>query len=94
MKVNKNKGFDIDIVQGASEEDIKIAEEMATIKGGRMYCPNCKRETPIPVLRKDRKDEKGNTISGLRRWDKDEFVPRQMIFSRKTLLYSLRKRIC
>lgn len=76
LKVNKNNGFDIDIVQGASEEDIKIAEDMATIKGGRMYCPNCKRETPIPVLRRDRKDEKGNTISGLRRWDKDEFVPR------------------
>lgn len=68
-------GFDIDIIQGASKEEIKKAESMITIKSGRFYCPHCEKETPIPVLRRDRKDDKGNTIYGLRKWKKHEFTP-------------------
>lgn len=77
LKDNGVDGFDIGIVQGASKEEIKQAESMITIKSGNMYCPHCEKETPIPVLRRDRKDEDGNTISGLRKWNRNEFIPRK-----------------
>lgn len=70
-------GFDIEIVQGASKEEIKKAESMVTIRSGKFNCPHCQKETPIPVLRRDRKDEEGNTIYGLRKWNKNEFVPKE-----------------
>jgi putative DNA methylase len=74
---NGEDGFDIDIVQGASKEKFEVADRMKTINGNNLYCPHCKKETPIAVLRKDRKDDQGNTIYGLRRWNKNEFIPRQ-----------------
>lgn len=77
LRDNGVDGFEIDIVQGASKEEISSSKKMATIKSGNMFCPHCKKETPIPVLRKDRKDEKGNTIQGLRKWGKTEFLPRK-----------------
>ncbi len=70
-------GFDINIVQGASIEEINQSKNMLTIKNGSMLCPHCKKETPIPVLRRDRKDADGNTIYGLRKWEGHEFTPRQ-----------------
>ncbi|MBT2694629.1 anti-phage-associated DUF1156 domain-containing protein [Bacillus sp. ISL-55] len=76
LKDNGVGGFNIDIVQGATKEDIKQANDMNTINSGNLKCPNCKRETPITVLRRDRKDDKGNTVYGLRRWNKSEFIPR------------------
>lgn len=72
---NGSDGFDINIIQGASKEQITEAELFITIKGGNMYCPHCKKQTPIPVLRRDRKDKEGNTIYGLRKWGKNEFIP-------------------
>ncbi|WP_336990023.1 anti-phage-associated DUF1156 domain-containing protein [Bacillus infantis] len=75
LKDNGVDGFNINVIQGASKEAIKLAEEMATVSNGNLNCPHCKRETPIPVLRRDRKDEKGNTTYGLRKWDKHEFIP-------------------
>ncbi|WP_336990022.1 anti-phage-associated DUF1156 domain-containing protein [Bacillus infantis] len=76
LKDNGEDGFDINIIQGATKEESKKAELLATIKDGNMYCPHCEKETPIPVLRKDRKDDNGNTIYGVRRWGKNEFVPK------------------
>jgi len=75
----KNKNFDIDIVQNATAEQIELSEKLSTIRGGDFYCPNpdCKNTTPIAVLRRDDKDDKGNTIFGLRRWEGNEFLPRQ-----------------
>jgi putative DNA methylase len=73
---NGSDGFNIEIIQGATKEQFKQAESMVTIKSGKLECPHCKKETPIPVMRKDRKDEKGNTISGLRKWNKHEFMPK------------------
>ncbi|MBN7453258.1 DNA methylase, partial [Mycobacteroides abscessus subsp. abscessus] len=77
LKDNSVDGFDIEIIQGASKEEYKKAEEMNTVKNGNIYCPYCKRETPITVIRRDKKDEEGNTIYGLRRWDKQDFTPRK-----------------
>lgn len=77
LKDNGIDGFDIDIIQDASKDEIRQAESLITIKSGSMYCPHCQMETAIPVLRKERKDQDGNTVSGLRKWSENEFVPRQ-----------------
>lgn len=76
LKDNGKDGFDIEVIQGASKEIQKQSEAMITIRSGRLYCPHCERETPIPVLRRDKKDENGNTISGLRKWNKGDFIPK------------------
>ena len=34
-------------------------------------------ETPIYAIRGDRKDAEGNTVFGLRKWEKHEFIPRK-----------------
>lgn len=70
-------GFNIDIIQGASKEEIKNAEKMITIKNGKLNCPHCRKETPIQVLRRDRKDEEGHNVYGLRKWGKHEFIPKE-----------------
>jgi len=66
-----NNGFDIAIESGLTLKQIDAANERATIKSNSMYCPHCKKSVPISALRKD--TSKG---SGLRRWGKTEFVPR------------------
>jgi hypothetical protein len=59
----------------ATAVEMKTAEQgTATPKG--LLCPHCGKITPITVLRRDRKDENGNTVYGLRRWEKNEFEPR------------------
>ncbi|MFZ3591518.1 anti-phage-associated DUF1156 domain-containing protein [Bacillus sp. DJP31] len=89
LKDNGSDGFDIKIIQDASKEEIKQAEALKTIKNGSLFCPSCNKETPIPVLRKDRKGEDGNTIHGLRKWNKNDFVPRDTdVF--KERLYCIR----
>ena len=75
-KLCKNgRRYDIDIVSGASAQDMKIAGASGTATSNGLSCPNCGKSTPIGVLRRDRKDENGETIYGLRRWDKSEFEP-------------------
>ena len=69
-------GFAIDIVQGANKEEFKEADRNITIKNNNMYCPHCEMETPITSLRGDRRID-GETIYGLRLWEKDEFIPRK-----------------
>lgn len=68
-------GYDIGIKMNATPDEMKSAEDgTATSKG--LLCPSCGKTTPITVLRRDRKDENGNTVYGLRRWEKIEFEPR------------------
>jgi len=67
--------YDIAVKMNATAAEMKAAENgTATSKG--MLCPNCEKTTPISVLRRDRRDENGNTIYGLRPWGKSEFEPR------------------
>lgn len=77
LKYNEaNHNFDIDIVQNASNSQVEQADKLATVKGGSLHCPNCKNTTPITVLRRDDTDALGNTISGLRLYEANDFLPR------------------
>ncbi|MHB1421392.1 MAG: DUF1156 domain-containing protein, partial [Bacillota bacterium] len=77
LKDNGKDGFDIDIKSGVSDQELKAVDEMATVKNGGIYCPHCKRSTPISSLRKDRRKAGGELEYGLRKWQKDEFIPRE-----------------
>jgi len=76
LRDNGKDGFDIDIVQGATKEQFKEAEENITVEKGKMVCPHCQKKNPISSIRKDGKDADGKTIYGLRKWNKNEFLPR------------------
>lgn len=76
LKDNGKDGFDIEIQSGVSDEALKRADEMATVRDGNTWCPHCKKGVPITVLRKDRKGDNGEMLSGLRPWGKTEFLPR------------------
>lgn len=75
LKENAHKGFDINIISGASNDELKLAEELSTIQSGSLVCPHCKKSTPISTIRKDRIREDGSTEYGLRKWDRLEFTP-------------------
>lgn len=75
LEDNGANEFDIKIIQGASEEQFSIAEENITVKSGSMYCPHCRKNTPMSAIRGDRKNSNGDVVSGLRKWGKTEFVP-------------------
>lgn len=78
LKENGDKGFDIEIISGASKDQILQAEQLATIKGNNMVCPVCptdRKKHSIISIRKDRKKEDGEIEYGLRKWSKSEFVP-------------------
>src|SRR5699024_6522222 len=77
LEKHRENGFDIEIVQNASKEQFEEANSKITIRGNNMYCPNCELETPISVLRGDRKTPDGQAEYGLRLWDKGEFLPRE-----------------
>ncbi|MDR1132984.1 MAG: DUF1156 domain-containing protein, partial [Synergistaceae bacterium] len=68
--------YDIDIVSGATASDMKEAETKGTVTSNGLSCPYCVKTTPISVIRRDRRDENGNIIYGLRLWEKGEFEPR------------------
>ena len=76
LRDNGTDGFNIDIVQGANKEKFKESDKSITVRGNYMYCPHCELKTPITSIRGDRQGENGETISGLRLWEKDEFIPR------------------
>lgn len=65
--------YDIIIKMNASSDEMKEAERTGTVGKSGLICPFCGKTTPISSLRKDRKDENGNTIYGLRQWEKSEF---------------------
>ncbi len=74
---NGNKGFDIEIVPGASKEQIDLARSLATFRNGNLVCPNpeCETHSPIAAIRGDRKFD-GTIVSGLREWEPTQFVSR------------------
>lgn len=77
LRDNGTDGFNIDIVQGANKEKFKESDKSITVRGNYMYCPHCELKTPITSIRGDRQGENGETISGIRLWEKDEFIPRE-----------------
>jgi len=64
--------FALEIKSNATSEEMKQAEETATVKNGSMFCPHCKKSIPITALRRDSLDR-----YGLRQWEKKEFIPRE-----------------
>jgi len=68
----KGMGYNIDVKMGASGDELKDAGD-GTVTSKGLVCPHCGRTTPIPILRGDRKDVNGNTIYGLRQWEKSAF---------------------
>ena len=74
LKDNGNNGYDIEIKQGVTSNQVKECEKTATIKSGKMICPHCKTETAMSVIRNDRLDSEGNKIYGIRKWSQNEFM--------------------
>ena len=73
-KLHSNgQGYDIEIKMNATTAEMKEAGKSGTVTTRGMVCPNCGKTTPITALRKDRRDENGNTVYGLRQWDKTDF---------------------
>jgi adenine-specific DNA methylase len=58
-------GFAIDIVEGASAEQMQRARTHGTVRTSRLHCPACGQSTPIEVVRR-----------GLRLWENHDLVPR------------------
>jgi adenine-specific DNA methylase len=69
---NQNKNFDINIIQNANKEQIKISNKLATVVNNKMYCPHCDSKTPITSIRQDKKTENG-TDYGLKLWNENKF---------------------
>lgn len=74
LLVENNKNFDIDIIENATNEQIKKADSMVTVRKNSIYCPHCNMESPIQSIRKDKKDTDGSLIYGLRRWNANEYI--------------------
>jgi len=71
------KRFDIGIVSGVSERELKAAER-GTVQDGEMVYQLDGRtyRTPIKTLRGDYRLPDGSTANRLRRWEKTDFKPR------------------
>ena len=64
--------YEIEIEMNATDHDIKTAQR-GTITSKGLECPHCGKVTPISLLRGDRIDSAGNTVYGLRQWEKRDF---------------------
>ena len=71
--VENEDDYDIIVKMAASAAEMQEAENSGTVGKSGFICPSCCKTTPISSLRKDRIDENGNTIYGLRQWGKFEF---------------------
>lgn len=73
---NETKTFDIDIVEGVSEEEMSTADSGTVQNGSMVYTLNGKTyRTPIKTLRGDYKGENRSIENKLRKWDKIDFTP-------------------
>jgi putative DNA methylase len=74
----QNKRFDINVITGASDDQMKVAKQgtyqnqcMTYTLDGKTY------STPIKTLRGDHKDDKGKWRNSLRQWDLHDYMPRE-----------------
>lgn len=71
--LHKNdNGYDIEVKMDASEKELRNAD-FGTVSSKGLICPNCGKNTPISIIRRDRVDSNGKIVYGLRQWEKDEF---------------------
>ncbi|NJP39665.1 DUF1156 domain-containing protein [Oscillospiraceae bacterium HV4-5-C5C] len=68
--------YDISIKADVTDAELRKAQSGGTVQDNALVCPHCGKSTPISVLRRDKTDENGNTIYGLRQWAQNEFEPR------------------
>lgn len=61
----KHHRYDIEILQGASADEMENADREATDRGSRVYLPGFAHSTPIEIVRKD-----------LRMWESGDITPR------------------
>jgi len=75
----KDKTYDIQIVTGASDEELEAAEKAGTLVDERVVHPaNPDREgVALSVIRGDQKGQNGENINLLRKWDPEDVVPRE-----------------
>ncbi|MBN1617980.1 DUF1156 domain-containing protein, partial [Candidatus Dojkabacteria bacterium] len=76
LKDNGVDGYDIEVVSDATKVQFTEADKMITIGKAEVCCPHCNKKTPISSVRGNKKGLDGKTIYGMRKWDKDEFIPR------------------
>ncbi|WP_431274342.1 DUF1156 domain-containing protein [Variovorax ureilyticus] len=73
----EKKRFDIEIVRGASNAEMKAAQKGTLQNGEMIYELNGKSfRTPIKTLRGDYRLPDGSSSNRLRRWGEDDFKPR------------------
>ncbi|QYK01738.1 anti-phage-associated DUF1156 domain-containing protein [Shewanella psychrotolerans] len=71
------KTFDIDVVENVSEEEMKVADNGTIQNGSMVYTLDGKTyRTPIKTLRGDHKNQDGEVVNKLRRWEKSDFQPK------------------
>lgn len=68
-----NGSFDILVHNNVSASELSAAQKAGTCKNNSLVCPHCGKTTPISALRHDTTDANGDTVYGLRKWDKTEF---------------------
>jgi len=65
--------YELIVKMNATADEMKEADRSGTVGKNELCCPSCGKSTPISSLRRDRKDEEGNIVFGLRKWEKAEF---------------------
>ena len=87
----ERKRFEFEIQSDVSASELIAAANAGTSKDSALICPNsnCKRRTPIKVIRGDGRGTFGDSRSCLRGWSNEDVVPREDdIFSER--LYCIR----
>jgi len=70
------EGFQILIESNVSDSEMTAAKKSGTVKDSKLCCPHCHQETPMTMIRGDRKSSDKATAYGLRMWENDDLVPR------------------
>jgi putative DNA methylase len=73
----KAKRYEIEIHTGVSEEQMEEAA-LGTVRDGRLIHPMNPEKSGVDIrtIRGDYKDAEGNTQNRLRRWEREDFMPR------------------
>jgi adenine-specific DNA methylase len=69
---NINGRFEVRVKMNATPDEMKAAKK-GTLISNSLICPNCKKNTPVSVLRRDHVDSDGSVVYGLRKWEKNDF---------------------
>lgn len=75
----ENLNYAFEIIEDAPKKLFDEANESGTVVNYKLTCPHCKKETPIPSIRKDMDDGiqrpfRYNTPNSLRKWKKTDFI--------------------